>query len=459
MGVTFKTEGETLTATLDIPQQNLAGGTLEKVSFDAPKVHFEFNAGAQMAIFEGVLSNDTIKGSFVQGNTQGTFFLIRSLEVSSSPPPYKEEEVSVGVSDSVTLAGTMSIPEGKGSFPAVILISGSGQQNRDEEIFGFKIFATLADTLTRQGIIVLRCDDRGVGKSTGPAGWQNNTTEDFAVDVLAQVWFLKTRPEVDPARIGLIGHSEGALVAGMVDAQSDDIDFSVLMSGSALPGKELLLAQQAALLGAEGATEKEIKQAGELQSEVFDAVLSGDEKRIKKVQLEVYKDTYARVKELPKEQLEAMGNPKEYVKARVDNGFVVMEYPGYLFFLGYDPRDDYSKMDSRVLAFFGANDLQVPPEENSKALDECFKVAGKTDYAIKTCCMANHLYQAAETGKISEYALLPGEFTPCFVPAIVNWINGLPIAEKCEHEKPAAPSPGCPPTGCGGCPYEKLHNK
>ena len=144
--------------------------------------------------------------------------------------PFSNERVSVEVNDEVTLAGTLSIPDGDGPFPAVILISGSGWQTRDSDLWGFKVYRKTAHHLASHGIAVLRCDDRGVGESTGNPSGNANTTLDFADDVLAQVAYLKSRGEVDAGRIGLLGQSEGAIVASMVDARSDDIEFTILVA-------------------------------------------------------------------------------------------------------------------------------------------------------------------------------------------------------------------------------------
>src|SRR5262252_6974298 len=169
------------------------------------------------------------------------------------PSPYAEEEVGYeNKRDGVRLAGALTFPRGKGPFPAVLLITGSGPQDRNESLFGHKPFLVLADYLTRQGIAVLRVDDRGVGGSTGSA--PNSTTENFAADVMAGIEFLKTRKEIDPKQIGLIGHSEGGLIAPMVASQNGDVAFIVLMAGAGLTGEEILYLQGAMIMKANGAS-------------------------------------------------------------------------------------------------------------------------------------------------------------------------------------------------------------
>ena len=184
------------------------------------------------------------------------------------PFPYKVESVTYrNRAADITLAGTVTEPNGAGPFPAVILISGSGAQDRDETIFQHKPFFVLADALTRRGVAVLRVDDRGVGGSTGQTS--KSTSEDFAGDVRAGIAFLKTRPEIDGRRIGLIGHSEGGLIAPLVAAGSSDVAFIVLMAGTGLPGDQILLMQGQLIGKVMGASKKELEQQSEIQTQFF----------------------------------------------------------------------------------------------------------------------------------------------------------------------------------------------
>lgn len=429
--VEFTSEGEEFSATIDIPQQGAKDLALKNVSFEASRVHFELDAGPGLAVFEGKLAEGEITGDFTQGPAKGGFYLKPLLEEEL---PYTEEEVRIESTEEVTLAGTLSIPEGEGPFPSVILITGSGSQVRDEDVFGFKIFAIIADHLTRNGIVVLRCDDRGFGESTGGGGLGENTSKDFAQDVLAQVAYLRTRPEVDTARIGLLGHSEGALIAGMVAADNPDIEFVILMAGSAVLGEEVLKAQMVALLEAEGFTEKEIAEQRALQDRLFLYTHTGENEDELRADLAKLTRKYIK-KQLSRKEREALGDIDEFVEKRVEGQLEVVQSPWYRFFLDYDPRDDLAKVDARVLAFFGAKDVQVVPEVNAPAMEELFKEIGKENYTIKIFCSANHLFQSAETGAFSEYSILPKEFTPCFLSTTTNWILGKPIPEKCEHDK------------------------
>jgi len=447
MEVEFVTGGDELTATIDIPQQGAKDLELINVTFEGSKVHFELEPEpGTLAIFDGELAEGEITGDFTQGPSTGTFYLKPLLEVEL---PYIEEEVKIESTEDVTLAGTLTIPEGEGPFPATILITGSGKQDRDENIFGFKIFAIIADHLTRNGIAVLRCDDRGFLESTGEGGLGENTSKDYAEDVKAQVDYLKTRTEVDTTKIGLLGHSEGGIIAGMVAADNPDVEFVVLMAGTALPGDEVLKAQMVALLEAEGLSEEEIAEQRALQDQLLEYALTGEgEDELRK---DLKKVTKAYIKrETTKKERKALGNLNDYVEKRLEGQLEVVRSSWYRFFLTYDPREDLKNVDSRVLAFFGAKDVQVVAEQNAPALEALFTEIGKENYIIKTCCTANHLFQAAETGAVSEYAQLPKEFVPCFLPNVTNFILGFP----------QVPCPDCKDGGCekartGKCPHHK----
>ncbi len=255
----FTGEGPALAVTLDIPMQKTMGLPMQNVSYEHPNVHFEI-PGAAVATFEGKVEGDSISGDFLQSGMKGTFKLQKqsaeaavtgsdatapaatetaateSAEAPNADPvPYTEEEVEF-TNGEFRLAGTLTLPEGIAPHPAVVLITGSGPQNRDEELFGFKPFRVIADHLTRSGIAVLRYDDRGVGAFTGDVS--SATTADFATDVLAGVHLLKQRDDIDSSKIGVIGHSEGGIVGPMV-AQSGELAFVVILAGPSMSGTEI----------------------------------------------------------------------------------------------------------------------------------------------------------------------------------------------------------------------------
>ena len=268
--------GENYAAKLDIPEQgaedlpiDVLTKTGEIIKFTAAKfgVGYEGNLNAK---------GDEISGTFSQGAANLPLNFTRSNgeivfkrpQTPQKPYPYKEEEVSYkNAKDNVKLAGTLTLPSGEGKFPAVVLITGSGSQDRDETIFGHKLFLVLADFLTRKGIAVLRVDDRGIGGSD--LGSPLATTENFVGDVLAGVEFLKTRKEINPQKIGLIGHSEGGTIAPIAAVRSKDVAFIVMLAGTAQKGDEVIVSQVAAILKASGATEKEIAKIVGLEKSIF----------------------------------------------------------------------------------------------------------------------------------------------------------------------------------------------
>src|SRR5262245_8010092 len=238
MRVVFnETPGE-LRAAIDIPQQNATALPLAAVTRTGPNIHFELPTPAARAVFDGRVSGNTMSGTFAQGQVSGTFELTRIAAAGNVPKtPYAEQEIAVTIGP-IRLAGTLTLPAGTGPFPFVVMITGSGPQNRDEDIFGFKVFQVLADRLARNGVAGYRYDDRGVGGSTGNVA--NATTQDFASDALAALVALKGRPEIDARRMGLLGHSEGATAAAIAASRSSDVSFAILIAPPALRGEDVL---------------------------------------------------------------------------------------------------------------------------------------------------------------------------------------------------------------------------
>lgn len=421
MMVDFNTAKDSLTASIDIPQQGASGLALVKVSYTAPKVHFELPAGPSVAVFDGALKGDSITGDFQQSGVAGTFHLVRAVKEekpkAEEPAPYKQEEVSFQ-NGNIKLAGTLTMPQAAGPHPAVILISGSGAQNRDEELFGFKPFKIIADFFTRNGIAVLRYDDRGVGGSTGNTN--QSTSEDFAGDVLAGIKFLQGRSDINSKQIGLMGHSEGGLVAPMAASRSKDVAFIVLMSGPGVSGEKILLAQGELITRAEGATEAQVQEAAELQRRMFVAARSG--KGFNGLKAELRKKTLAELQNMTEEQRQSIIDRERFVNITIEGQLKTIQTAWFKFFLDYDPAKTLEKVTCPVLALFGGLDLQVPVKMNKEAMDEALKKGGNKDYTFKLFPKANHLYLTAITGSPSEYAGLKKEFVPMFLDIVTDWI-------------------------------------
>jgi len=402
-------------ATIDI--QSATGLTGTNVKIAGESVHFELIAGAGLCVFEGTLKDGVISGTFTQGAAKGTFELSPAKPAAPEPaPPYKVEDVTI-TNGAIKLAGTLTMPPTSGRHPAVVLITGSGAENRDEEVFGFKVFRVLADQLTRQGIAVLRCDDRGVGGSTGST--PESTSEDFATDVLADVAYLASRRDIDAKRIGLVGHSEGGLIAAMVATRRPSaIAFIVLMSGPALPGDRILLAQGARLLKIRGASPELIAKQAETQRKLVEAVRTNtgwDE-----LEKESKAEIDAQAAKLPESQRQAIQQAGyQQVAAELKSA----HSPWFRFFLTFDPATVLTKVRCPVLAFYGELDFQVPAELNQPVLEQALAKAGNRDVTVKVLPKANHLYEEGKTGDFAEYATLKKEFVPDLVPTMTAWIQ------------------------------------
>lgn len=336
--------------------------------------------------------------------------------VTKLPTDYSAEDVTFTHSD-ITLAGTLTLPAKDGPHPAVILISGSGQQDRDEAIPiipGYRPFQLIADHLTRQGIAVLRYDDRGVGQSTGDPS--TATSADFAQDAEAGLTYLLSRPEINPKQIGLLGHSEGSLIAAMIAARNSNVAFVISMAGPAVSGYDLLLVQTERILRASDMTEDEVATALAEQRQALDLTVAGDWAALEALLLEV---GHRQIEDLPAEQKAALGDVDAYLQQQIAQSMISMQ--GWMrYFLTYNPSDDWAQVKVPVLALFGGLDLQVDQAQNLPAMEAA--LANNADVTIKLFEEANHLFQKAVTGSPEEYTTLPAEFVPRFLDTIGDWI-------------------------------------
>jgi pimeloyl-ACP methyl ester carboxylesterase len=333
---------------------------------------------------------------------------LRRPQEPKPPFPYLAEEVTVSNAKAgITLAGTLTLPKGAGSFPAAILVTGSGPEDRDEAIFGHKPFLVLADALTRRGIAVLRLDDRGTGKSTGD--FAKATQGDFVEDALSAVAYLRGRKEVDPKKIGLVGHSEGALIAARAAMESPAVAFVVMLEGPGLPCDQVLYRQAALILKASGASNEAVAAKHAEQEQIF-AILRKE------------RDDDAAVKQILAvlKRFEPTGTPEPALAAYA-KGVVT---PWFRRFIDLDPRITLTKVKCPVLAVGGEKDLQVPPEENLKAIEEALRAGGNTKVTVKELPGLNHLLQPAKTGLPAEYASIEETMAPAALKLVGDWILG-----------------------------------
>jgi uncharacterized protein len=323
------------------------------------------------------------------------------------PFPYMAYEVAFdNVQAGVQLAGTLTMPPGPGPFPAVITISGSGSQDRNSTFFEHKPFWVLADYLTRVGIAVLRYDDRGVGGSTNAE--TEATTADLAGDVGAAVSFLVNHPGIDPNRIGLIGHSEGGIIAPMVATEIENIALIALLGGAALPGAQILLDQNEDILRAQGGAEPNIEIRLTYLHRVFQI-------------LENYPDDVMAQKEIKEAfiQIHGPGTSSE----ELDNEAAAWISPWMRFFVLYDPGPTLGQVGCPILALYGGLDIQVEAKQNLSAMEAILEQAGHPDYLIQELPDLNHLFQTAQTGVLEEYAQIEETFSPVALNLIGTWIS------------------------------------
>ncbi|PKP21374.1 MAG: alpha/beta hydrolase [Bacteroidetes bacterium HGW-Bacteroidetes-20] len=413
-----------LSATMDSPDQGAFGIPVSTVSFENPNLKIAVaTAGIE---YEGVLENgNSIVGNFVQGGLAIPLNLSNEIiEIKKGKRPqepvkpyqyYSEELTFENKSAGIVLAGTLTLPAEEGVFPAVVLISGSGPQNRDEEVFGHKPFLVLSDFLTRNGIAVLRYDDRGTASSTGDFGAA--TTMDLSTDVEAAVAYFNTRKEIDKKKIGLIGHSEGGIIAPIVASRNDDIAFIVLLAGTAIPGDQLLLMQQQLIANAMGVSDEELQKSHAINSKIFELIVKSNEPEQLKTDLTEY--LIQAFASLPGFETPGGMSMDEYVKVQVEQ----LCSPWMLFFIKYNPALVLEQVKCPVLAINGEKDLQVPPKENLEAIKKALNKGGNIMVTTKELPGLNHLFQESSTGSPSEYGDIEQTFSPNALKVIFDWIQ------------------------------------
>lgn len=410
----------------------------DQMAFGVPVQNFKradntvtFDVALAQVKFSGTLNDDnsSFSGSWVEasGETLDLTFTKAAKETASNrrkrpqnptkPLPYQSLDVSIDnpQADGVTLAGTLTLPEGAGPFPAAILISGSGPQDRDESILGHKPFLVLADHLTRSGIAVLRYDDRGVAKSTGDHS--QATSADFATDANAAFTFLRNRADIDADAIGFVGHSEGGLIAPLAYTSNKDVAFNVFLAAPGTDTIQLSVAQGRLLGRMQGRTKEELDIAMPLSRSIMEMIAATDSSEELKAKLEA---------KLTPETLAALG------ATEAQRGAVISRFmsPWYRYFVRYDPADYLPAMTMPILAIGGTLDLQVPTDENLAGIKRL--TAGNSDVTIRSFDNLNHLFQTAKTGAMGEYRDIEETFAPVALEAISSWINtrfGKPVSE------------------------------
>ena len=409
-------------STMDSPDQGAKGIPVTATGFDGSNLSLEVrNIGL---LYEGAFDVDSITGTLKQNGMSFPMVLKRTV-VEAKPvvrpqepkPPYSyisEDVTFENQTAGITLAGTLTIPEKGNNFTAVILISGSGAQDRNEEIMGHKPFLIIADYLTRRGVAVLRYDDRGTAQSTG--NFLDATTADLATDAESAVAYLKTRKVINSKKIGLMGHSEGGVIAPMVASRSKDVGFIVLLAGTGIRGDSLLLLQEELIYRASGMSEDKITETCNINSKIFKKIVSMEKhlslQEITEFMTADLKDDISKI--IP----EGM-NTDDYI-----NRFAIsLSSPWMQYFLRYDPAPALERVKCPVLAVNGNKDLQVPANVNLQAISNALKKGGNRKVTVKEYPNLNHLFQECTTGSPAEYAVIEQTFSPDVLNDLADWIE------------------------------------
>lgn len=413
-----QTEQGAYVTTLDSPDQGANGIKTQTTSFNdstliiqIPVIH---------ASYKGKLNSDnTINGTFTQGMPlplnlkKGEASRPKRPQEPQPPFPYRSEEVTVrNERDGINLAGTLTLPEKGTKFPAVVMVTGSGAQNRDEEIMGHKPFFVIADYLTRNGIAVLRCDDRGTAASQGTHATATN--EDFATDTEAMVNYLRSRKEINAKKIGIIGHSAGGIIAFIVAKKDLSIAFVVSLAGAGVRGDSLMLKQVELISKSQGMPDA-VWQGMKPSIRNRYAILQQTDKTPEELQKELYADV---TKTMSPEQLKDL-NTIQQISAQISS----MTSPWYLHFMRYDPGQDLKKLKCPVLALNGEKDIQVDAAMNLAAIQERITGNGNKNVTVKAYPNLNHLFQTCEKGTLAEYGQLEETINPEVLKDIIEWIR------------------------------------
>lgn len=410
------------TSVMDSPTQGAYDIKTTKTTFENGKLQI---TAAELGVFyQGTLKGDSITGTFNQNGMPFPLTLIRTEKKTQlrpqepkAPYPYLVEDVVfTNTKEKIKLSGTLTLPKEKEKSPAVILIAGSGPNDRDETVFGHKPFWVLADFLSRNGIAVLRYDKRGVGKSGGE--YFTATTHDFADDAEAALNYLKTRKEIDTSNIGLIGHSEGGVIAPMIASQNRDVQFVVLMAALGVSGEELSLAQNQYTFNKTSLTDREKESLNEILKNVYASVDNWTgyvgtetERNALKEELNVLWQN------LPME-IRGQVSKEIFIEKTTAN----IATPWFRHFLKENPTAYLQKLTIPVLAINGEKDSQVEYKSNLAAIKAALNKGNNKQFVIKPFPNLNHLFQESTTGEIDEYAKIEQTISPEVLLDITNWI-------------------------------------
>jgi hypothetical protein len=400
-------------ATLDVPAQGAFDIPVDETIFQDYRL--QMTMSAMEASYAGTLKDNAIEGEFVQRGMTFPLNLVKAEKKEQQKtrpqdpqPPFNyhiEEVTFVNEKEGNTLAGTLTIPEGEGPFPAMVLVSGSGQQDRDEELMNHRPFWVIADYCALHGIAVLRYDDRGIGGSDGEV--DNATSMDFSYDAEAAFDYLRNRKEINASKVGILGHSEGGVINFMVAARRPEVAFLVSLAGPSVNGIEVLKEQQAAILRASGMSEEAIQFSSNANAQLFDIIEASNDR--------VEADS------LMRQLLKGWGYNEELTEQTVEQ----MASPWMYYFLKYDPTEAIVKTNCPALLLNGSKDLQVIASQSLPGYEKIIAEHGKTNLTLRELPDLNHLFQHCETGSPNEYFEIEETISPEVLELIVEFVKEL----------------------------------
>ena len=417
-------------STMDSPDQSAFGIACDSTQVTDNKIRMVLTKAN--IIYTGKLSGkENIKGTFTQGGKILPLDLKKTdkdevekyirPQTPVPPFPYRSMDVEYDNTDKTLHFGaTITIPQGKGPFPAIVMITGSGKQDRDESLFEHKPFAVIADRLTRSGYIVMRVDDRGAGKSTGD--FANSTSEDFAKDVNTSIDYLKTTDGVDKNKIGLIGHSEGGMIAPMVATERDDINFIILLAGPGVKIVDLMAEQNAAILKSNGLNEDAVNSFKTAYAGIATKIIEAkDTSAAYTNALEYFNGWCSNANAATLRQLGFKDN--EDREKYIHQLCATFNTPWFKYFMSFDPTPYLKKLKCKVLALNGSKDVQVIASQNLPGIEAALKKSNIKNYEVKELPGLNHLFQTCKTCTVNEYGKLEETFSPAALDIITEWLN------------------------------------
>ena len=417
-------DNDSLIATADSPDQGAKNIPLGRVTLNDKKLTIQ--APTLMGEYNGTITGDsTIDGTWTQRgstftvnlNKLKTAFSVNRPQEPKPPFPYTSEDVTfTNDKFNIKLAGTLTIPAGKGPFKTVIMITGSGAQNRNEELMGHKPFLVIADYLSRNGIAVLRYDDRGVGGSQGK--YSEATSADLATDAEAAFHFLINNPKINQKEIGFIGHSEGGLIAPIVAASNHAVGFIVSLAGPGVTGQQIIVRQSEDISRVSGVKEEAIKETIETNKKLYSVLRKEKDNKLAETKiLAIYKKILEK-KNTSNEDTEKAVNQLKLT-------FGANTYTWFRYFIMTDPAIFWKKVKCPVLALDGEKDLQVAADENLRDIEKVLRSSGNSSIKIVKLPGLNHLFQHCKTGLPAEYNTIEETFSPEALKIIADWILAL----------------------------------